>query len=87
VEIDLTRIPTDKSPEEIENFILNEIKSGKLMQWKIAKIKMQPPIKENEFPELIYLSEYSAYPKLFTILKNSSQKNKYTLSISIQSNY
>lgn len=87
VEIDLTRIPTDKSPEEIEKFILTEIKSGKLIQWKITKIEMQTPIKDNEFPGLIYLSESSAYPKLFTILQNSSQINKYTLSISIQSNY
>jgi hypothetical protein len=57
VEIDLTRITTDKTPEEIENFILNEIKSGKLMQWKINKIEIQTLIKDNDFKGLIYLSE------------------------------
>jgi hypothetical protein len=46
VEIDHTRIPTDKSPEEIENFISNKINSGKLTQWNIAIIEMQTPIKD-----------------------------------------
>lgn len=87
MEIDFARIPIDKSPEEIKDFIQYAIKSGKLKQWKIFRIEMQTLIKDNEFEGIMYQSESGAYPKLFAISKNNSEADRYSLSISIQNNY
>jgi len=86
MEIIVSSIPSDKAPDRIKNFIQEEIRAGKLTNWKIAKIEMQLPIKDKEFPGIIYLSEPYEYPRLFTILEKDSENDKYVLSIPVQRN-
>lgn len=86
MEIIVSNIPIHKAPDRIKNFIQEEIRAGKLTNWKIAKIEMQLPIKDKEFPGIIYLTDPIEFPRLFTILEKDSEFDKYVLSIPIQFN-
>lgn len=86
MEIIVSSIPIDKSPDRIKKFIQEEIRAGKLTNWKIAKIEMQLPIKDKVFPGVIYQSEPHEYPRLFTIIEKNLENNLYIMSIPIQKN-
>lgn len=86
MEIVVSNIPSHKHPDRIKSFLQEEIRAGNLTNWKIAKIEMQLPINENEFPGIIYLTDPNEYPKLITILQKDSETDKYVLSMPIQFN-
>lgn len=91
MEIIISNIPSNKAPDRIKDFIQEEIRAGKLTNWKIAKIEMQKqlPMKDKEFPGIIYLTDPREYPRLFTILEVEKDAvfDKYVLSITRQWNY
>jgi len=84
--IDDSKISGHKVPNSIKNFLKDEIRAGKLVNLKIAKIEMQLPFKDNEFQGSIYLANPTEYPILFTILEGDSEFDKYVLNIPIQFN-
>jgi hypothetical protein len=85
MKINVSKIPNDKSPDKIKEFLDKEIKEGKLTGWDIAEIEMKEP-KEKEYPGIIFLKDPSAYPMLFSVLEKDSESDKYMLSIAIQMN-
>ena len=86
MQINVSNILNEKSQNEIKQFLYQEIKAGNLTGWDIAGIEMKVPVKEKEYPGIIFLKDPSAHPHLFSILEKDSEFDKYLLSIAIQEN-
>jgi hypothetical protein len=80
MEIDVSKIPSNKGPDRIKKFTQEEIRAGKLTNWDIEKIEMRLP-RNNEFPGIISQTNAKKNPTLFSILEKDSEVDKYVLSI------
>ncbi len=83
MKIDLSAIPASHDHKAIEELIKNEVSSGKLKQFKIESIRMQLPIKDNEYQGAIWLRDESAFPKIFTILAYEENPKNWLLKLPI----
>lgn len=84
MKINVSNIPNKILQDEIQQFLNQEIKAGKLNGWDISEIEMKTP-RDREYPGIIFLKN-SSYPQLFSILERDSGFDKYQLSIAIQIN-